>query len=99
VLVALLPPEWVVHPERGEAGAAALGLEAFDPTRVPKAVQQVIPEQVVVVDLTPAMREASVSRTLFYRYDGHWTEAGHAVVAGALTDPVEALLARPSTSP
>lgn len=98
LVVALLPPEWVVHPEQGEAAAASLSLEGFEPTRVPMAVQGVIPDGVTVVDLTPAMREATAKRSLFLRFDGHWTDEGHAVVADALVTPVQELLSRSAAS-
>lgn len=94
LVVALLPPEWVVHPEQGEAAAASLSLDAFEPTQVPAAVQGVIPDGVTVVDLTPAMREAAATRSLFLRFDGHWTNEGHAVVADALVEPVHELLSQ-----
>lgn len=98
LVVALLPPEWVVYPEQGEAAAASFSLEGFEPTRVPTAVQGVIPDGVTVVDLTPAMREATATRSLFFRFDGHWTDEGHAVVADALVEPVHELLSRAAAS-
>ena len=98
LVVALLPPEWVVHPEQGEAAAASLSLGGFEPTQVPMAVQGVIPDGVTVVDLTPAMREAAATRSLFLRFDGHWTDEGHAVVADALVTPVQELLSRAAAS-
>jgi len=100
LVVSLIPPEWVVHPEKGVAAADSLGLADFDPAQVPRALREVMPRGVEVVDLTPAMQQASSDDPLFFRYDGHWTEQGHAVVAEALVEPVEAILSRPpSPSP
>jgi|GEM_PF-4668689 len=92
LLVALLPPEWVVDPQQGLAAADSLGLTGFDPTRVPTALRSVMPDGVQVFDLTEPMRQAASSGALYYRYDGHWTPAGHAAVARALAEPVESLL-------
>lgn len=98
LVVALLPPEWVVHPEQGEAAAASLSLKGFEPTRVPKAVQGVTPDGVTVVDLTSAMRKAAATQSLFFRFDGHWTDEGHAVVADALVTSVQELLSQAAAS-
>ena len=40
------------------------------------------------------MREAAATRSLFLRFDGHWTNEGHAVVADALVEPVHELLSQ-----
>ncbi len=92
LLVALLPPEWVVHEDLGQRAARELYLHHFDPGRVPAALREVMPEYAQTVDLTAQMRSASRSETLYYRFDGHWTPEGHSVVARGLEEPLAAML-------
>ena len=41
--------------------------------------------KVPACDLTPALREAvNQGRRPYFDFDGHWTPAGHEVVAGAI---------------
>ena len=95
LVVSLLPPEWVLDPKKGAAAADTLGLIGFDAERVPGALREITPPGVEVLDLTPAMQQAAAGDPLFFQYDGHWTERGHAVVADALVEPIEAILSRP----
>ena len=95
LMVALAPPQIVVEPAAGEALATSLGLTDFDPTRVTRRVVDVVPRSAHVVDLTEPLQAAARTRRLHLRHDGHWTPAGHAVVADALSTEILALLEAP----
>jgi hypothetical protein len=78
----------VVHEDRL---AATFGVMDLDPGRATpdapgKAVLGVLRELgVAACDLTPDLRAAAKSGTAtYFRYDGHWTSDGHAVVAKSL---------------
>jgi len=93
LVVALAPPAFVVHPERLASTFEVVGL---DPARArPDAPRDALVHElegldIASCDLTPALRTASASgERLYFTYDGHWTDAGHAVVAEAMADCIE----------
>ena len=45
-----------------------------------------------VVDLTGPLQEAARTERVHLRHDGHWTSAGHAVVADILSTELDELL-------
>jgi hypothetical protein len=81
-VIGLAPPGYLVHDERAGPTYASFGLDGSlaDPQRQVDAVRAMT--SVPVVDLTPALREASDER-LYNVYDVHWTPAGHRVAAEA----------------
>ncbi len=86
LVVALAPPAFVVMPERQ---AATFSLVGLDPrTADVDAPARVVGEElrrldVASCDLTGPLRAATTG-PLYFTYDGHWTPAGHAVVAEAI---------------
>ena len=93
LVVALAPPLWVTRPAIGHEIADWVGLEGFDPTRVPDALKAVAPPSTTVIDLTAALADGERETAMTYRYDAHWTPAGHAVVADTLAPTLSKLLA------
>lgn len=88
LMVALAPPAFVVHPDRLASTFEVVGL---DPARAtPDAPRDAVAGElrrlgIRTCDLTPPLRAAAeAGETLYFTYDGHWTAAGHAVVAEAL---------------
>jgi hypothetical protein len=88
LVVALAPPAFVVHPDRLASTFEVVGL---DPARArPDAPRDAIARELASLgietcDLTPALRAAAdAGQALYFTYDGHWTAAGHAVVADAM---------------
>ena len=92
LLIVLAPPQIVVDPAQGSALAESLGLTGFDPTRLTRQVVELIPAGTRVVDLTEPLQEASRSKRMHLRYDGHWNPDGHALVAEVLSAEVAAML-------
>lgn len=85
LMVAVAAPAFVVHPERVASTFEVMGLD-------PASAELDGPGQAVmlmmrragirVCDLTPSLRAAAEDGTaMHFAYDGHWTPAGHAVVA------------------
>lgn len=88
LLVALAPPAWGLDPQLAQATAAALGLGqvALEPDAVTDAVVRILDRLgVPSCDLRGPLR-AAIERgeRPYLRYDGHFSEHGHAVVAEAL---------------
>ena len=88
LVVALAPPAFVIHPDRLASTFEVVGL---DPTlATPDAPRDAVARElrslgIQTCDLTPPLRAAAeAGQTLYFTYDGHWTAAGHAVVAEAL---------------
>jgi len=88
LIVAIAPPAFAIHTERAEATFSVVGLDAGQaelnaPNRAVKNILQQL--QVPMCELTPALQAAEANgESLYFTYDGHWTEAGHAVVANTL---------------
>ena len=88
LVVALAPPAFVVYPDRLGATFAVVGLDPASAT--PDAPAQAVTTTlhqlgIQACDLTPALRAAAAGDdALYFTYDGHWTAAGHRVVAEAL---------------
>lgn len=82
--LALIPPAYGVHTARADATFEAFGLSAPEDLDGPaRAVAAAAPAALTVVDLTPALR-ASASGALYFKFDPHWTPAGHRIAAEAI---------------
>lgn len=88
LLVALAPPAFVVDAWRREATFSLVGLDPAqaDPLAPGRGVAQLLASRgIATCDLEPALSQAQATgEKLYFDYDGHWTRAGHAVVAQAL---------------
>lgn len=88
LMVALAPPAFGVHPERLASTFEVVGLDPAQAT--PDAPRDAVARElralgVPTCDLTPPLRAAAgAGQALYFTYDGHWTAAGHAVVAEAI---------------
>ncbi len=87
LVVALAPPAFQVMPSRVEATLGSVGLAPEDaaldaPLKLVQGILQRL--GVAACDLVPALR-TSVRRgeAPYFTFDGHWTRAGHQVVADA----------------
>lgn len=92
-VVAVAPPSFVIHTDRLPAAFSLVGLDPAQATpQAPAgAVLGLLDELgLAACDLTPALAAAAEARTLYFQWDGHWTPDGHAVVADALADCLEA---------
>lgn len=93
-IVGLAPPAFAVHTERL---AATFALVDLDPARAAvdgpaEAVRAVMPAELAAVDLTGPLRAAGESSAMYFTFDGHWTAAGHAVVAETYAAPLAEVL-------
>lgn len=93
-VVAVAPPAFVPYPARVPATFRLYGHDpaAVDLDAPAEAVLAALPPGVRGVDLSPALRAAAAGAPLYFTLDGHWTAAGHRVVADALVEPVGAAL-------
>jgi lysophospholipase L1-like esterase len=99
-IVALAPPAYGVHTERLPRTLSAFGLEDRTPAldAPAAAITASVPAGIPVIDLTPALRDARET-ALYLTFDPHWSAAGHAVAAAALTAPVARALRARSHAP
>lgn len=84
-IVGLAPPVFVIDTQRLKPTFDMAGLDANAamvdaPTA---AVAQVVPDELITVDLTPPLRAHPNPSDLYFHFDGHWTSQGHRVVAEA----------------
>jgi lysophospholipase L1-like esterase len=91
--VALVPPAYVVHPERVRRTWEAFGLDPdLENLAGPsKAIQRVIPKNLPVIDLTSALKERE-GEGPYLVFDPHFSAAGHRIAADALAPFVTELL-------
>ncbi len=94
LLVAVAPPAFQVDPARMEATFRVVGLDPAeaDLDAPLRAVQGILRRLGLAgCDLVSPLRDAAESgEHLYFTFDGHWTPAGHAVVAQTLRDCAEA---------
>lgn len=94
-LVALAPTRWQVDEEswRRYRDAWAREDDAFERDRAQRIVRtELIEAGVEVLDLLPALREASTTgNRLYFRRDTHWTPRGHLVAARAVEERLSEL--------
>jgi len=90
LLVAIAPPAFAVEQARAEETFAMVGLDpAQAELEAPaKAVARVVGDLgLPSCDLQPDLvAAAAAGQTPYFRYDGHWTPAGHEVVAQTLSE-------------
>ncbi len=94
LVVAIAPPAFVVDTARVEATFGVVGLDPEEadlaaPGRVLAGILARL--GVEACDLAPALEAgATDAEPLYFTFDGHWTPAGHAIVAAAVADCLEA---------
>jgi hypothetical protein len=88
LLVAVAPPSFAVDPERAAATLATFGLDDPDVDAPRRAALDVLQQLgIPSCDLTPPLQAAQqAGREGYFRFDGHWTAVGHAVVADTIVD-------------
>ena len=87
LLVAVAPPAFAVHTERAGPTLSLVGLEpeGADLQAPDRAVLAVLSRQgIASCDLGPDLRTAAEQEAVYLTFDGHWSTAGHEVVASAL---------------
>ena len=87
LMVAVAPPAFAVHSERAGPTLSLVGLD-------PAGADLQAPDRAVVAtlsrlgiascDLGPDLRTAAESEAVYLTFDGHWSAAGHRVVADTL---------------
>jgi lysophospholipase L1-like esterase len=93
-IVGIAPPAFAVHPERLPATFALVGLDPAAATLgAPAAtIAAKLPTTLTSVSLSDPLEAAASDAAMFFTFDGHWTAAGHAVVAEAYAGPIESVL-------
>ncbi len=96
LMVAIAPPSFVVSQTRAAGTLSAFGLLDAGATATVDAPARRLAELldrlgIAACDLTHALVAAETAgRAPYLRFDGHWSEAGHAVVADAIAACVAA---------
>ena len=94
LLVTIAPPSFGVDPARATGTLSAFGLLDAGATATVDAPARRLTELldrlgIAACDLTPALTAAEAAgRAPYLRFDGHWSEAGHKVVADAIASCV-----------
>jgi len=89
LLAMLIPSEIQLDPDRWQAGLASLGLNPRDydpdvPTRIFHGL--LARHDIPTLDLTPVLTaKLAAGASLYFKFDRHWTAAGHAAAAQALS--------------
>ncbi len=85
LMVAVAAPAFVIHPERVGPTFSVMGLDpATAELDAPRVAMLHLLRRLGIraCDLTPDLQAAAATgQELHFTYDGHWTPAGHAVVA------------------
>jgi lysophospholipase L1-like esterase len=93
LVVAIAPPAFQIESARREATMALVGLEPARaaPNQVTAAISDVLAQKgIASCDLVGPLRAAhSAGERLYLAYDGHWSPAGHRVVARALAGCID----------
>ncbi len=86
LVVAVAPPVFAVDPARAAPTLAMVGLEGADMDAPRRALLELLErEGVEACDLSPALEAAvGAGEAPYLLLDGHWSEAGHRVVADTL---------------
>jgi len=82
----IAPPAFVADTKRAAATfrLVDMSMENIDLDRPANALLAERIEGLPMFDLSPALRESK--KAAYFRFDGHWTPAGHRVVADTLAD-------------
>ena len=91
--VALVPPAYVVHPERLKRTFEAFGLDpsTADTDMPQRMVRSAVSHPMPVIDLTQALQEGA-DRSPYLVFDPHFSAEGHDIVADALTPFISKLM-------
>ncbi len=84
VLVVVAPPAFVVDTKRAKPAMSLVNLPTSNlQLNAPqKTILQLLQQQnIPACDLTQALRLGQEKTDMYFTYDGHWTKAGHRVVA------------------
>lgn len=84
ILVAVAPPAFVVDTKRAKPAMSLVNLPTSNlQLNTPqKTILQLLQQQnIPACDLTQALRLGQETTDMYFTYDGHWTKAGHQVVA------------------
>lgn len=90
----LIPSEVQIDPERWQAGLASLDLDPgqYDPAAPTRVFQRLLDSHGIrTLDMSDTFAEGLArGDELYFRFDRHWTPAGHAVAAEKLSEFVAA---------
>jgi hypothetical protein len=83
LLVAVAPPSFALEPARAAQTLTTFGLSEPDVDAPRRAVLDLLKRlNIATCDLTPALQAThDAGNAPYFRFDGHWNAAGHAVVA------------------
>ncbi|MEJ2086808.1 MAG: hypothetical protein P8Y44_14275, partial [Acidobacteriota bacterium] len=89
LLAMLIPSEIQLDQDRWQAGLASLGLDPrdYDPAVPTRIFEQLLAQhEIPTLDLTPMLAtKLAAGERLYFKFDRHWTVAGHAAAAEALS--------------
>lgn len=86
LIVAVAPPAFAMDPVRAEETLSAFGLSEPDVAAPRTAILDLLGRlHIRACDLSPGLEAAAAAgEDPYFRFDGHWTDAGHATVANAV---------------